>query len=112
MPLLLSAAVGYKRFWNWGLIGLALLGGGCRPASDPTLVSGTIETDEVHVGSRYGGRVEKIFKWEGDSLTNGEVIVELDAAELRAMRAQAVAQLQELEAGPRPQEIAAAKSEL
>ena len=93
-------------------MGLAVLGGGCRPASDPTLVSGTIETDEVHVGSRYGGRVEKIFKWEGDSLTNGEVIVELDAAELRAMRAQAMAQLQELEAGPRPQEIAAAKSEL
>ena len=101
-----------RRFWQLGLLFWALVGGACRPASDRHLVSGTIETDEVHVGSRYGGRVERIFHSEGDSLTNGEVIVELEATELRAMRALAAAQLQELQAGPRPQEIAAAKSEM
>lgn len=73
--------------------------------------SGTIETDEVHVASRYGGRVEKVFVQEGDVLTNGQPILELAADELRAHHQLASAQLAELSAGPRPQEIAAAKSE-
>jgi HlyD family secretion protein len=83
----------------------------CRQPPGPQGVSGTIETDEVHVASRYGGRVEKIFAWEGDVLTNGQVIAELDAAELRAQRDHAAAVLEELVAGPRPQEIAAARSD-
>ncbi len=74
-------------------------------------MSGTIETDETRVASRYGGRVEKLFAQEGDGLTTGQTIVELDAAELRARRDQAAAQLAELEAGPRKEEIATAKAE-
>ena len=81
-----------------------------RPDATPT-VSGTIETDEVHVASRYGGRVEKIFAREGDSLTNGHVIAVLEASELRANRAEAAAVLEEWEAGPRKEEIAAAKED-
>jgi HlyD family secretion protein len=49
-------------------------------------VSGTIEVDEAHVGPRAGGRVEKIFHWEGDHLKEGELILQLDASELRARR--------------------------
>ena len=79
-----------------------------RPAS---AASGTIECDEIHVASRYGGRVEKLFVQEGDSLTNGQLIAELSAPELRAQRQEALATLADLEAGPRKQEIAAAKSE-
>ena len=86
-----------------------LLLSACRPA--PPRVSGTIETDEAHLGSRYGGRVQKIFAEEGDALTNSQVIAELDAAELQANRDHAAAQLAELVAGPRPEEIAAAKSQ-
>ncbi len=56
-------------------------------------VSGTIEVDEVHVGPRSGGRVEKIFAQEGDRLRAGQPIVELDAAELKARRDLAVAQI-------------------
>lgn len=74
-------------------------------------VSGTIETDEANVGSRYGGRVEKLFAQEGDSLTNGQLLVQLDAAELPARRDRLAAQLAELEAGPRKEEIAAAKAD-
>lgn len=74
-------------------------------------VSGTIETDEVRVASRYGGRVEKIHAREGDALRAGQLIVELEAAELRARRDAAAAQLSELENGPRPEEIAAAKAD-
>jgi HlyD family secretion protein len=77
---------------------------GGRPSA-----SGTIDTDEVHVASRYGGRVEKVLAWEGDALKPGQVIAELDAAELKARRDQAAAQLAELEAGPRKEEIDAAR---
>jgi multidrug resistance efflux pump len=99
------------RFWGTTLLALALLAGGCsvNNSGKPQTVSGTIETDEVHVASRYGGRVEKILATEGDSLKAGQIIVELDAAELRARREQAAAQLAEWEAGPRKEEIEAAK---
>ena len=56
-------------------------------------VSGTIEVDEVHVGPRMSGRVLKIFAQEGDRLQPGQPIVELDAAELKARRDLAVAQI-------------------
>jgi HlyD family secretion protein len=82
----------------------------CAPRR-PESVSGTIETDEVHVASRYGGRVEKIFAGEGDSLKTGELIVQLEASELQARLDRANAVLQEAIAGPRPQELAAAKSD-
>ncbi len=92
-----------------GLLVLVLALVSCKPNSDPTSVSGTIETDEVRVASRYGGRVEKTLPQEGDALKAGQVIVELEAAELRAKLDQASAQLAELEAGPRKEEIEAAQ---
>ncbi len=100
-----------KHFFQIGALGLALLGTSCDKSSSPTSVSGTIETDEVHVASRYGGRVAKIFAWEGDSPTNGQVIIELDAAELPAQRDRIVAQLDEAVAGPRKEEIGSAKAD-
>jgi HlyD family secretion protein len=92
-------------------LALALTGFSCKPNGEPSSVSGTIETDEARLASRYGGRVERLFAQEGESLTNGQIIVELDAAELGARRDQLAALLAELEAGPRPQEIAAAEAE-
>jgi HlyD family secretion protein len=56
-------------------------------------VSGTIEVDEAHVGPRFSGRVEKIFAREGDHLHEGQLIVQLDASELRARRDLAAAQI-------------------
>jgi multidrug resistance efflux pump len=110
--LLSSGRVQVKfSFIMLAVIALALLTGGCG-ADDPSRarsVSGTIETDEVRAASRYGGRVEKVLAAEGDALKPGQAIVELDAAELRARRDQAAAQLAELEAGPRKEEIDAAK---
>lgn len=88
---------------------LLLLATSCVPSGTPESVSGTIETDEVRVASRYGGRVETILAQEGDLLKPGQVIAILAAPELLARREQAQALLAELEAGPRPQEIAAAK---
>lgn len=93
------------------LMALALLASGCSVNDAPRTnsVSGTIETDEARVASRYGGRVERILAVEGDTLKAGQVIVELDAAELRPRRDQAAALLADLESGPRPQELDAAR---
>ena len=81
------------------------------PRKERSSVSGTIESDETHVASRYGGRVEKTLAQEGGTLVAGQVIVELEASELRARRDQAAAVLAELEAGARKEEIAAAKND-
>src|SRR3954468_23596056 len=70
---------------------LLLLLTGCGTRKNA--VSGTIEVDEAHVGPRPGGRVEKILAWEGDGLHEGQVIVQLDASELRARRDLASAQI-------------------
>ncbi len=93
------------------VIVLSLFLAGCKPGPAPNSVSGTIETDEARVASRYGGRVAKTFVREGDALLPDQIIVELDAAELHAQRDRIVALLAEAEAGPRKEEIAAAKAE-
>ena len=72
-------------------LALLLLLGGCDTRKNA--VSGTIEVDEAHVGPRSGGRVEKILAQEGDRLHEGQVIVQLDASELRARRDLASAQI-------------------
>jgi HlyD family secretion protein len=73
-----------KRLCRATLILCAVVAAGCEQHRDT--VSGTIEVDEVHVGPRSGGRVEKIFAQEGDRLQPGQPIVQLDAAELKARR--------------------------
>lgn len=69
---------------------------------------GTLEMDEVHVASRYGGRVVFLRAKEGDQVKLGEVIAVLDVSELQARRDLAKAQLDELIKGPRAQEVAVA----
>jgi HlyD family secretion protein len=91
-----------------GLALLALLSCG---RSGLRSVSGTIETDEARVASRYGGRVVQLHAQEGDLLQPGQPIVTLDATELRARRDQAAAMLEELQRGPRPAEIDAARAD-
>jgi len=97
----------------FGLALLALAGyAGWRllqPGTPPTSVSGTIESDEVRVASRYGGRVERIHAREGDTLKTGQAIVELEATELAARRDAAAAVVAELEAGPRKEEVESAR---
>ena len=72
---------------------LALVGLLVSCHSRKNVVSGTIEVDEVHVGPRMAGRVEKIFSQEGDRLKENQIIAQLEANELRARRDLAAAQI-------------------
>ena len=63
----------------------------CRPRTQP--VSGTIEVDEVHVAPRTGGRIEKLFVQEGETLHTGQPLAQLVAPEMEARRALAQAQI-------------------
>lgn len=99
-----------KLFFLAGAAVLALLATSCKPNTSNS-VSGTIEVDEARVAPRTSGRIVKLFAQEGDALTNGQPIVELEAPDLRARRDTLAAQLAELEAGPRKEEIATAKAE-
>ena len=63
----------------------------CRPRIQP--VSGTIEVDEVHVAPRTGGRVEKLYVQEGETLHTGQPLAQLVAPEMDARRALAQAQI-------------------
>jgi HlyD family secretion protein len=109
VTLLRSGGVQKGHLITAGLAALALCFCSCKPAAKNTFVSGTIETDEVRVASRYGGRVERVLPEEGQSLKRGEVIVELSAAELKARRDQIAAQLAEWQAGPRKEELEEAR---
>lgn len=111
--------------WKYVLGFLLLLGGGClalgffwpigRKGGDLRL-PGVVEIQEVRLGSKVGGRVEEVFVHEGDRVKTGDKLVSFEVPELKAQRAQVLAQLHqaELEAkkaedGPRPQEIEAAQ---
>jgi HlyD family secretion protein len=83
----------------------------CSPKPNSGSISGTIETDEVHLAPRATGRIKSLHAQEGDGLTPGQLVAQLDNPELLARRAHLAAQLAELEAGPRPEEIAAARAE-
>jgi len=80
-----------KLFCSAALLALSVFISGCGRRSGA--VSGTIELDEVHVGPRMGGRVDKIFAQEGDTLQAGQPIAQLEATELLARRDLAAAQI-------------------
>lgn len=72
-------------------LAILLAASSCQPRTNT--VSGTIEVDEVHVAPRSAGRITKIFAAEGQQLHAGDLIAELDAAELKAQRDVAAAQI-------------------
>jgi multidrug resistance efflux pump len=103
---------------GWLAIGL-LFCPGCRKEAGPLVISGRLEVDDIQVGSKVGGRIERILVREGDMLTSGAVLLELDGRELAAQlrqaeagRAQAQARLDLLLAGTRVEEIQRAEAAL
>ena len=93
---------------------------GCRgtPASDAPRASGYVEATEVRVASEVPGRIVELPIEEGNRIAAGDLIARLDTSEVelairraQAERDQAVAQLQLLRAGARPEEIRQARAQ-
>ena len=87
--------------------------------STPLAYSGTIETREITIGSKIGGRVTAVFVEEGDQVSANAPLITFDAPELQAQRDQAAATVLQnradydrLQRGNRPQEIAEADATL
>src|SRR5579864_1004274 len=87
--------------------------------SGPLRVSGFVETDEIRIGSRVGGRVKSVLVEEGDQVKKGQPLVELEPFQLLEQLAQARAQLAEAEAdalrledGYLPEETGQSKAKL
>jgi HlyD family secretion protein len=79
--------------------------------------SGTVETREIQIGSKVGGRVTDVPVEEGQIVKAGSTLVRFECDELKAQRAQAAASLEQAQAdldkmqrGNRPEEIAQAES--
>lgn len=81
--------------------------------------SGTIEAEIVAITTDTGGRIVTIHADEGNEVRRGDPLVELDTSLLRAKQNQleaalgtALANLAEVSAPPRPEDVAAAEAEL
>ncbi|MEK7334079.1 MAG: HlyD family efflux transporter periplasmic adaptor subunit, partial [Candidatus Binatota bacterium] len=105
-----------------GILGLLIAAGygvwSTLEVGGELVLSGVVEADDIHVGSKVGGRVLKVAAKEGQGVKAGDVLVllepyELNAslAESRASLKQAEAKLAALVAGYRKEEIDQAKAD-
>ena len=115
----------FRRTILFGVLFLILLGTAAawkylsgRAATDRQVLSGTIEADEIHVGSKVSGRIEAVLVREGQEVKQGEPIIRFERYDLDAKHADAVAAVAEAEANlqknlrwSRPEEIAAARAQ-
>ena len=103
--LLLGAAAAWKYFNG-------------RASADKLVLSGTIEADEIHVGSKVGGRISAVLVNEGQEVHQGQPLIRFDRYDLDAKHADAVAAVAQAEATLektlkwfRPEEVAAARAQ-
>ena len=97
-----------NRLVLWGVLVVALCGAfwiynviANRKPYDPekfVMGNGRIEATEVTISAKLAGRIEKIYIEEGDLVTNGQKLVEMQTDELRADLLKAKASLAEAEA--------------
>ena len=72
--------------------------------------SGTVEARNIRVGSKIGGRIDKLLVREGDHVEAGQVLMTFDDKELAAELEQARANAEKSRRGYRPEEIAEARA--
>jgi len=108
-----------KRIFIFVVICLLLIGAllASQFRRTPLHVSGFIEADDIRIGSRVGGRVAAVHVAEGDRVSAGAKLVDLEPfdllqrlAEAQANLAAARAEHDKLVAGYRPEEIAQAQA--
>jgi len=71
--------------------------------------SGTVEARNIRVGSKIGGRIDKVLVREGDHVEAGQLLITFDDQELLASLAQSRANAEKSRRGYRPEEIAQAR---
>ena len=115
----------FRKTLLFGLIALAMVGAAAtikyftsRAATDRIVLSGNIEADEIHIGSKVGGRIREVLVREGQEVKQGDPLIRFEAYDLTARRAdaeaavaQAEANYQKLVNGFRPEEVAQAKAQ-
>ena len=89
-----------------------------RTSSDTLVLSGTIEADEIHVGSKVAGRIAAVLVDEGQEVQEGQPLIRFDRYDLDAKHSDASAAVAQAEATlektlnlSRPEEIAAARAQ-
>jgi len=105
--------------------GLALLaaGGGAwwwvhrLPEDGPIVLTGNVEVRQVNLGFKVAGRIQALKADEGDTVSEGQALAQLEKvyfedsiAQLTAQRDQAKANLAKMQAGNRPEDIAQAEA--
>jgi HlyD family secretion protein len=107
-------------------VGIALLvaAGGAiwwwlsRPAEGgPIVLTGNVEVRQVNLGFKVAGRIQAVKVDEGDTVSEGQALAELEKvyfedsiAQIVAQRDQAKAALAKMQAGNRPEEVAQAEA--
>lgn len=124
--LILLGLIGAGYYWwttqsSGDVVSLAAQGGPLwrKESNDRILGSGTIEAEIIAITSETGGRIVAIYADEGDEVHLGDLLVELDTSllqaeqgRLQAALATAQANLAEVSAPPRPEDVLAAEAEL
>ena len=72
--------------------------------------SGTVEARDIRVGSKIGGRIDKVLVREGDRVQSGQVLITFDDKELEAALDESRANAVKARRGYRPEEIAQARA--
>jgi HlyD family secretion protein len=72
--------------------------------------SGTVEARDIRVGSKIGGRIDKILVREGDTVEAGQLLISFDDKELLASLGQSRAAAEKAERGFRQEEIDQARA--
>ncbi len=105
----------------WVAVPACVVLAGCQEEapSDAVRVSGHVEATEVQVAPEVGGRLLDLRVGEGDRVTAGSLIAQLDVRDIdlqigraRAERAAADAQVRVLEAGSRIEDIRQAQAQV
>ncbi len=99
-------------------LGLVIYGGyRVYLAQKPYEWSGTVEARTISVGSRAGGRIARVLVREGDTVSAGQALLELEPGDWSAQLLQANAQLMsagavldKLKKGARPEELEQARA--
>src|SRR5262245_45766087 len=72
--------------------------------------SGTVEARNIRVGSKIGGRIDKVLVREGDQVEAGQLLITFDDKELLASLEQSRANAEKAKRGYRSEEIAQARA--